>query len=100
MAEYPVQETYLWKNKDGTEVPRLLFKADGKTPVWAMQLNPATKTYDIATQLVEVGKPRRLKGGTPRAVYRALKKIQRKIGLEEAFKRLIDSDMLTGGLYA
>ena len=86
-TEYPTAETYTAVLKDGTTEQRRKYKVDGKTPVWQMIYNVEAGAYQVATSLVPVVKPRRLLKGSTRAIYKLLKRLERTLGLDEAFKR-------------
>lgn len=66
------------------EVTKIIMGKDGKTPLTIL-LDSHGKPR---TQLVPVAKPRRLKAGSPRRVYKTLKRLEKRVGLDAVFAQL------------
>ena len=106
LAEAPVYETYertlrSWDPKRkkivSRKVTKIRYGADGRTPLSPlMQLvdvpggDPAKpeKRHVPVTQLLSIAKPVRLKKGSPKAIYRMLKKLERTVGLDNVYAQL------------
>lgn len=101
LAEMPAWETYervihemgpkgKVVSRTETRIRRMM---DGRTPaapVLGPYTDPETKivTQRQRVELVPVAKPIRLKKGSPRAVYKLMKRIEGKMGLGVALQRL------------
>ena len=106
LAEAPVYETYertlrSWdperKQIVSRTVTKIRYGIDGRTPLSPqMQLievpggDPTRpeKRHVPVTQLLSIAKPVRLKKGSPKAIYRMLKKLQRTVGLDRVYDQL------------
>jgi len=106
LAEAPVYQTHqrvlrAWDPKDRKIVTRtvekIMYSKDGRTPLsplWKFVDKPGTnldkpeKIHVPQTQLLSITKPIRLKPGTPKAIYRTLKWLERQIGLDAVYAKL------------
>jgi hypothetical protein len=104
-ATVPVYETYerviTSMGARGLKLKRTVTKirygADGKTPLRPlMQLievpggDPAKpeKVHVPQSQLIPIAAPVRLKKGSPKALYRLLKKLERTVGLDKIYAQM------------
>jgi len=78
-------------------VTKIRYGADGKTPLRPlMQLvevpsgDPAKpeKVHVPQSQLIPIAQPIRLKKGSPKALYRLLKKLERTVGLDNIYAQM------------
>jgi hypothetical protein len=104
-ATVPVYETYerviTSMGAQGVKLKRTVTKirygADGKTPLRPlMQLvdvpggDPAhpEKVHVPQSQLIPIAQPIRLKKGSPKAIYRLLKKLEQTVGLDNIYAQM------------
>jgi hypothetical protein len=76
------------------EVTKIIMSGDGKTArslLWHLVKDPETgeQHHTPLTELVPVAKPARLRKGSPRQVYKLMKKLERNTGLENIFAGLV-----------
>lgn len=78
-------------------VEKIMYGRDGRTPlspVWRLVDAPggtapeSQKIHVPQTQLIPIAAPIRLKKGSPKSVYRLLKRIERVVGLDVMFEQL------------
>lgn len=81
----------------GLPVEKIRYAQDGRTPAKPILIserlkNEASgKAFTVsrqATELIPIAKPRRLKAGSPRAVYKLMKRLERRIGLDNVYAQL------------
>ena len=105
-GEMPVYETHermlrTWDPKAQQylrhTVTKILYARDGKTPRWPkLQLvkmevpgKPAgEQVLRPVTQLIPILAPVRLKKGSPKALYRTLKRLERTVGLDNIYAQM------------
>lgn len=72
-------------------VEKTRYRTDGKTPL-GMRFRTVEKDGKPEvlpeTTLLSVAKPLRLKPGTPRAIYRLMKRLERRVGLDTVFNKI------------
>jgi hypothetical protein len=77
-------------------VEKTRYRADGKTPL-GMKLRTVTKDGKVEvlpeTTLLSVAKPIRLKKGTPKALYRLMKRLESTVGIDNIYKAVIDAEV-------
>lgn len=74
-------------------VTKVIMSADGRTPrkpILVLVKDPQTQEQRVEpqTELAPVQAPIRLKVGTPKWQYRQLKKLERRVGLVQAYKQI------------
>ena len=65
-------------------VEKIRYRPDGKTPAKLL----VNEKGEPLPEMIPISKPRRLKAGSPRRVYKTLKQLHRTVGLDRVFKEL------------
>lgn len=73
-------------------ITNIVYSNDGKTPktpLWTTMKDEHGVVHQVPqTEFIPVAKPARLKKGSPKALYRFLKRLERTVGLEAMYDQL------------
>ena len=80
---------------ESREVTKIQYKLNGTEPVapiWAEQKDPETgKSYfRPQTEFIPITKPVRLLKGSPKALYRIMKRIEKAVGLDRLYEHMAE----------